>query len=174
MDKHFLKSSFREKLIEHLFIGELLKLSWCSGSCSLEVAKPEIDNQGYDLIVEENDFIRHIQLKAAYLGATTAKQKVHIALALKPSGCVIWVYFNEETLKLGPFLYFGDSAGQPLPSLDQMRVAKHSKANAEGLKTERPEIREVPKGQFEKFDTIEQIYDKLFKNEEAKPIEPLE
>ncbi|MEH8223404.1 hypothetical protein Q7I19_20645 [Aeromonas veronii] len=57
MDKHYLKSSFREKLIEHLFIGEMLKLSWSSDRCSLEVAKPEVDNQGYDLIAEENGVV---------------------------------------------------------------------------------------------------------------------
>ena len=163
MDKHFLNSSFREKLIEHLFIGELLKLSWREGSCSLEVAKPEVDDQGYDLILEENGIIRHIQLKAAHLEARAAQQKIHIALGTKPSGCVVWVYFNEETLELGPFLFFGGSAGQPLPSLDDMRVAKHTKANAQGVKAERPEIRVVPKGQFTKIETIEQVYAQLFK-----------
>ncbi|MBS4704412.1 hypothetical protein J4G56_11690 [Aeromonas veronii] len=162
MDKHYLKYSFREKLIEHLFIGEMLKLSWSSDRCSLEVAKPEVDNQGYDLIAEENGVIRHIQLKAAHLHAKAAKQKVHIALASKPSGCVLWVYFNEDTLELGPFLFFGSSAGQPLPSLEGMHTAKHTKANAEGVKAERPEIREVPKGKFEKFETVEQVYAKLF------------
>jgi hypothetical protein len=28
MNKHTEHSSFREKLVEHLFVGELLKLSW--------------------------------------------------------------------------------------------------------------------------------------------------
>jgi hypothetical protein len=96
MDQHFLNSSFREKLIEHLLIGELLKISWNKGSCSLEVAKPEVDNQNYDIIAEENGVIRHIQLKAAKLGATTPSQKIHTALANKPSGCVLWVYFDEK------------------------------------------------------------------------------
>ncbi len=67
-------------------------------------------------------------------------------MAAKPSGCVIWVYFDEETLEMGPFLFFGGAAGEPLPSLEGMRVARHSKGNAEGFKAERPEIREVPVG----------------------------
>lgn len=163
MKQHYLKSSFREKLIEHLFIGELLKLSWLDESCSLEIAKPEVDNQGYDLIAEENDIIRHIQLKTSHLEARAAKQKVHIALSAKPSGCIVWVYFNKSTMKLGPFLFFGNSPGQPLPSLEGFKVAKHTKANSEGVKAERPEIREIPKGKFAKFDTIEEIYEQLFK-----------
>lgn len=44
-------------------------------------------------------------------------------------------------------------------------------ANSEGFKAERPKIREVPKGQFVKFDTIEQIYAKLFKIS-ITPIQP--
>jgi hypothetical protein len=164
MDQHYLKSSFREKLIEHLFIGELLKHSWLDSSCSLEFAKPEVDNQGYDLIAEQNGIIRHIQLKASHLKARTAKQKVHIALSSKPSGCVIWVFFNDESMELGPFLFFGGTPGSPLPCIDGFRVAKHTKANAEGVKAERPEIREVRKGQFQKYETVQDIYELLFKN----------
>ncbi|MFM4749678.1 hypothetical protein ACEUDE_18100 [Aeromonas veronii] len=69
---------------------------------------------------------------------------------------------NGGITELGPFLFFGSSAGQPLPSLEGMHTAKHTKANAEGVKAERPEIREVPKGKFEKFETVEQVYAKLF------------
>ena len=95
MNQHFLSSSFREKLIEHLFISELLKLSWQKSDCSLEISKPEVDNRGYDLIAEQNGIIRHIQLKASHIEAKASMQKVHLALASKPSGCVIWIYFDE-------------------------------------------------------------------------------
>jgi len=163
MKQHYLKSSFREKLVEHLFIGELLKLSWASGKCSIEIAKPEVDNQGYDLIIEESSITRHIQLKAAHLSATTASQKIHQALSEKPSGCVVWIYFNEQTSQLGPFLFFGGSAGEPLPNISGFSVARHTKANAQGIKNERPQIRVVNKGQFTRFENIEQIYEVLFK-----------
>jgi hypothetical protein len=163
MEQHYLKSSFREKLIEHLFIGELLKLSWREGGCSLEIAKPEVDNQGYDLIAEQNGVIRHIQLKAAHREAKAAKQKVHIALSSKPSGCVVWVYFEEQTLELGPLLFFGSSAGSPLPNIESFKVAKHTKGNAEGRKAERPEIREVPRTKFVRYSTVLELYARLFK-----------
>ncbi|MBL4761454.1 MAG: hypothetical protein JKY93_01990 [Gammaproteobacteria bacterium] len=52
MSKHNEHSSYREKLIEHLFAGELLKLSWFEHDCGLEIAKPEVDNSGYDIIAE--------------------------------------------------------------------------------------------------------------------------
>lgn len=162
MTIHTDNSSYREKLIEHLFIGELLKLAWFDQSCSLEIAKPEVDNAGYDLIAESNGVIRHIQLKTSVIGGKTASQNVHTRLADKPSGCVIWIYFDESTLKLGPFLYFGAEAGEQMPSLGERKIAKHTKGNKDGLKTERPKIRVLPKASFKEISTIKDIYSVLF------------
>ena len=86
MSKHNEHSSYREKLIEHLFIGELLKLSWINHDCGLEVAKPEVDNSGYDVLTECYGIVRHIQLKASHIEASTSQQKIHVKLADKPSG----------------------------------------------------------------------------------------
>jgi hypothetical protein len=163
MEEHFLHSSYREKLVEHLLIGELLKCSWKLKDCSLEISKPEVDRSGYDLIAEANGYIRHIQLKASFVGSTTAQQKIHIALARKPSGCVLLVYFNKDTLELGPFLFFGSEPGQSLPSLETLKIAKHTKGNAKGLKAERPNLRVLNKGQFnKKFENIQDLYTQLF------------
>jgi hypothetical protein len=158
MTQHTENSSYREKLIEHLFVGELLKLSWLHHGCSLDVAKPEVDNSGYDLIAEVKGLVRHIQLKTSIIGGKTANQKVHTKLAEKPSGCVVWIYFNEDTLHLGPFFYFEVDAG----SLGGRKLAKHTKGNKDGVKAERPNLRVVPKGSFTKFESIEDIYARLF------------
>ena len=167
--KHSLHSSYREKLIEHLFVSELLKLSWQSGDCSLEIAKPEVDNKGYDLIAEAGGVVRHVQLKASHVGSTTRSQKIHVALAEKSSGCVVWIYFNEEDLSLGPFLFHGGEAGQPLPSLDGLKVARHTKANADGYKAERPDVRVVPRSAFEVIGRIDDLYDALFVRPQRPP-----
>ena len=128
----------------------------------LEIASPEVDNSGYDVIAEQNGILRHIQLKASYIGGKTSRQKIHTKLSDKPSGCVIWVYFNEDTLDLGPFYFFGGSPGQPLPSLDNTKVARHTKGDQTGYKAERPNIRELNKGQFERIDSITDLYRTLF------------
>lgn len=47
IENHYLYSSFREKLLEHLFVGEILKISWLNGKCDLEIATREVDNQGF-------------------------------------------------------------------------------------------------------------------------------
>ena len=136
-------STFREKLVEHLLIGELLKRSWQTGDCSIDISKPEVDRAGYDLIAECNGQIRHIQLKTSRCGATTARQKVHLALAEKPAGCVVWVYFDKETLELGPFWYFGQDK---LKKLEAYPVAKHTKGNAQGERRKGPTTASLRKG----------------------------
>jgi hypothetical protein len=162
LSQHSQHSSYREKLIEHLFIGELLKIAWKSKGYDLEVAKPEVDNAGYDLIIEAAGVLRHVQLKSSFLNSSTSSQKIHVALASKPSGCVVWVYFNEETLSLGPFRIFGNEAGMPLTDIQELKVAKHTKGNSLGEKIERPNIRVVNKGSFTEFESIEDVYDFLF------------
>lgn len=167
MSRHTQHSTFREKLVEHLFIGELLKLSWQTENCSLEVAKPEVDNSGYDLIAEANGIVRHIQLKSTYHGGVNRQQKVHMRLSEKPSGCVIWVYFNEDTLELGPFYYFGGKPGEPLPSLEGSKTARHTKGDQDGYKAERPNLKVVNKGQFKLCESVREIYHALFEKNHA-------
>ena len=164
MSKHTENSSYRENLIEHLFIGELLKISWFNDNCEMEVLKPEVDNSGYDVIVEFNGVLRHIQLKSSYIGSKTSKQKIHTRLSTKPSGCVIWVYFNKLTLDMGPFLFFGGLPGKPLPSLEGFKTARHTKGDKIGYKAERPNIKELNKGQFHKHDSIDSLCNALFGN----------
>jgi len=162
MNRHTDHSSFREKLVEHLFVGELLKMSWQSGSCDLEIAKPEVDNAGYDLIVEANGLVRHMQLKSTYVGGRAASQKIHLGLSNKPSGCMVWVYFNESTLELGPFYYFGGNPGEPLPSLVGLKTARHTKGDQDGHKAERPNLKVVPKGKFKLLKSMRDVHQILF------------
>jgi hypothetical protein len=161
-EKHYLHSSFREKLLEHLFVAELLKRSWAEHSCDLEIAKPEVDSRGYDLIAEKGGVVRHVQLKSTKRGGNAAHQNIHIALASKPSGCVVWFEFDENTLELGPFRFLGHEPGKKLPPIAHLPIAKHPKANAEGKKTERPQLRRVAKGKFTVIDSFDELYRVLF------------
>lgn len=162
MEAHSYDSSFREKLIEHLFVGELLKYSWINQDYSLEVLKPEVDSAGYDLVLECNGIIRHVQLKTAFIGSKTARQNIHFSLANKSSGCVVWIYFHPDSLTLGPFLFFGGGPGQPLPDISQHKITRHTKGDAEGYKAERTNLRVVNKGSFNHYTTIESLYTTLF------------
>ena len=158
------QSSFREKVLEHLFVADLLRYLWQRGITDAEILAAEVDNAGYDLVVDCNDIIRHIQLKASHVGSTTAQQKLNIRLSEKPSGCMIWMVFDPQTLAIAEYLWFGDGPGSSLPDISTFRTAKHSKANAQGHKAERPNIRVVPKGQFTTLNTLPELVDRLFGN----------
>ncbi|MBI1891253.1 MAG: hypothetical protein HYS18_11435 [Burkholderiales bacterium] len=156
------QSVYRERLLEHLLIGELLKHSWFYHQATLEVSQPSIDRSGHDVVLEANGITRHVQLKASSHTAKTSKQNIHIGLGSKPSGCVIWVRFDPATLAIGPFLFFGNEPGKPLPPIEHLKISRHTRANSEGIKAERPNIRTIPIAMFRKIDTIEELHDALF------------
>ncbi len=43
---------------------------WLDGFTRLELLKPQVDNSGYDLVLEANAVTRHIQLKASHHGSS--------------------------------------------------------------------------------------------------------
>lgn len=161
----FLYSSYYEKLVEHLFIADILQTAWLNGQNQIEISRAEIDNSGYDLILECNQKIRHIQLKCSAKDSKTTSQKVNIKLADKPSGCVIWIKrgiekkFQHFTLS---YLFFGGKPGKQLPNLTGFKTAKHTKGNATGEKKLRPNIKTISKGAFYKVNDTKELLNLLF------------
>lgn len=159
---HTEHSSFRENVIEHLFIGRCLQELWKQKVFKAEVLRADVDGSGYDIVIEAHDQLRHIQLKASFEGATTRQQKINASLAAKPSGCVVWVVFDPDTLDFRRFLWFGAEPGSPLPPLAGFKTARHTKGDATGFKAERSGIKIVPQGHFEKIATLSELVRRLF------------
>lgn len=162
--QHSSHSSYREKLLEHLFVGEVLRTLWKKGIKEAEFLRPEVDNGGYDIVLAYKDIVRHIQLKSSYEGAKTAKQTVNMKLGEKPSGCVVWIYFDQETLDFTRFRWFGEPPCFPLRGLrddTKFPVAKHTKGNASGKKLNRPNLRIVKGHLFESVSSIEELIERL-------------
>lgn len=156
------QSVYRERLLEHLVLGQLLRHSWLHDHAALEISQPAIDRAGHDVVLEAHGVTRHVQFKSSAISSKTARQSVHVALCEKTSGCVVWVQFDRGTLDLGPFYFLGGTAGNPLPDIRHMAVAKHTKGNAKGVKLERPNLRVVGRGKFTRIDSIEDLYRALF------------
>jgi hypothetical protein len=159
---HSLHSSYREMLLEHLFVGEVMRHLWVSGGKRLEILKPQVDDTGYDLVLELGQIVRHIQHKTSFGGSTVRRFNINAGLAVKPSGCVICIQFKKENLDLGPFLWFGAAPGKPLLDISGFPTAKHTKGNAKGVKTQRPNLKVVPYSAFEQVPDIDQLIVKLF------------
>jgi len=158
---HSTASSLREKIIEHLFLGNLLRCLWCKGIRDIEILRSEIDRDGYDLVLEANGVMRHIQLKASHRLAKTAELDIQVSLERKPCAGVIWIRFDPDSMELGPYFWFGAAPHRRIPALGD-KVSHHSKGNSEGYKAERLSHRVVRKGRFEKLTTINEVADRLF------------
>jgi hypothetical protein len=173
-DDECLKSTFYEQLVKHVFISEVLQEVWYSFKRTVEVLWSEVDASGYDVVFECNGIMRHVQLKTSKFDAKASGQKVNMALAAKPSGCVVWIFRHEDQsahrMELS-YRFFGESAGKPLPSLQAFKVARHTKGNAQGFKSERTAIRIVPKSRFIPVATTRELVEMLFGlSGGAKPI----
>ena len=103
--------------------------------------------------------MRHIQLKSSFEGARTSRVPVNAALALKPSGCVVWIKLDPQTMKIGPYLWLGGPPGTPVALGD--RIGRHSRGPA-GAKRERPNIRIVDRRSFTVLARMEGLAIRLF------------
>lgn len=159
---HSERSSYREMLIEHLFAGDLMRHFWRRKSGLLEVAKPQVDDGGYDSVIESSGIVRHIQLKSSFVGSSLRSANIALALAAKPSGCVLVVWFSKETLSLGPFQFFGGAPGSQLPDISGFPVTRNTRRNSSGKRQERPAHRCVQLSKFEKLSTLAEVAEKLF------------
>ncbi len=153
-------SSAREKAFEHVFLGQLC-LELLERGVDYSVLHAEVDKDGYDLVVEAGEVIRHIQLKVMIAGGARADVSVNTKLASKPSGCVVWLVWDPTIRDFGAIRWFGDSPGNKLPALGD-RIARHSRANALGIKAERLAHRIVPVRRFDKVDNMGRLVDILF------------
>ena len=157
-----LHSSRREKLIEHVFVGEVLRELWRMGVYEVDVLRAETDAAGYDVVIEVGVVSRHVQLKSSAITSKASRQKVNVALGSKQSGCAVWVMFDPGTMQIGAFRWFGGKSGEPLPDITGFPVAKHTKGNAEGERADRKNIRVLNKGKFVEIKSIVGVIEKLF------------
>jgi hypothetical protein len=137
-------SRFLEQMTEHVFIAEILQEAWYGFEKTIEVLRSEVDAYGYDLAIECNGILRHVQLKA---GQSARYVTVHLSLAEKPRACVIWIRrkldrtSGRTTLS---YLYYGGHSKQRMPSVEHFPKGRHTR----GDKKERPDTRVLKKTDF--------------------------
>ena len=158
---HYLHSALREKIVEHVFVGDALRWFWQHRVIDVEVLRSEFDAGGYDLVMSRGNIVRHIQFKASLAGGKRASVNASVRLLDKPSGCIIWILVDSK-LELVGYRWFGGSPGKPLPDIRSMKTATHTKANAKGEKAERPDQRIIPGNRFDSTDSLGKILEWLF------------
>ncbi len=154
-------SSTREKILEHRFVAEISSCLWERGIFDFAVSRSEVDNSGYDLIMEVGSVVRHVQLKASHSLGKTRHVGIQIRLADKDSGCVAWMVHDARSLQVENLLWFGAPAGHPLPHLGD-KIVRHTKADMLMQKGLRPALREVAKSRFVAVPTWQALAERLF------------
>jgi hypothetical protein len=157
-------SSYREQLVEYVFLAELLQDGWLRRGQRIDVLRADVDGAGYDLVAECQRVIRQVQMKSTVVGGAARGQRLHMDLARHQSGCVVWALLDAlPNHKIGmSFLVLGGPPGEPMPPLDGYRMARHAKANAQGVKAFRRATREVPRSAFTALPDIASLSDWLF------------
>lgn len=160
-EKHSLNSTFRERVVEHLFVGEVLKSFWQRNWFDAEVLRPEFDRGGYDVAISVGASLRFIQLKTSLIEGKADEVKVSLSLIAKPNACVIWIVIDDDVNIVG-YRWFGAALGEPFPEISDKKVAKHTKGDKDGVKAERPNHRIFRKSAFETVGNIDGIIERLF------------
>ena len=160
---HSASSVLRERIVEHIFVGDALRRLWQLGIVDVEVLRSEFDAGGYDIVMSRHEIIRHIQFKSVMVTGKAARTSISMKLKEKPSGCVIWIVVTPE-LRFDHYLWFGSPPGKPLPDISSYAITKHTKGNADGVKLERVGHRIVPRGHFDRLQSIDSVLEKLFGN----------
>lgn len=151
--------------MEYALLSELLQDGWLRRNQPVDVLRADVDSAGYDLMLECQGGIRHVQLKSSVVGGKTREQKVHSAPARQRAGCVIWVVLEpggQHRLRL-TYLVFGGTPGKSLGDLSAYPVARHTKGNVQGVKAERHAIQVVPVSAFTPLATTAELSDWLFR-----------
>jgi hypothetical protein len=157
---HFQHSTLRERIVEHVFVGDALRTLWGMGVLDVEVLRSEFDAHGYDLVMARGRIVRHIQFKTG-TSRKPGDVSVSQALALKPSGCVIWMRVTAE-LAIGPYFWFGAAPGEPLPEIDSYANPLRPTRNKEGERPPRKNHRLVPGASFREVVTLTELLETLF------------
>lgn len=154
-------STLRERIVEHVFIGDLLRTLWRRDIIDVEVLRSECDAYGYDLVLCRGQLVRHIQLKSQG-GRMSPTVSVGRALAEKPSGCVIWIQLDPQTLELGPFRWFGGLPGQKLPDISLFPNPLRPTHNKSRQRPPRLNYHAVSLTAFETLASIDELIVRLF------------
>ncbi len=158
-DTHY--STYLEALVQHLFAGAVMSHFWLRGFQRVEMLTSRIGDAGYDLVLEANGVIRHIQLKST-TRAAPSRVLINKALAEKPSGCVLWMHVDPTTLVLGPFFWFGGEPGKPFPDIEDFEIGKRTRRDISGNRPQRNSRRVVKRREFTQLNSIDEVAAYLF------------
>jgi hypothetical protein len=159
-DKNSTNSTLRERIVEHVFVGDALRNLWRRGVVDVEVLRSEFDAHRYDLVMERGRIVRHIQFRTGN-SKKPGDTSISLALAGKPSGCVIWIRVAAN-LEMGPYFWFGGAPGQQLPPIAHYPIPLRATHRKSGVRPPRNNHRLVPGEDIRVLGTLDEVLETLF------------
>ncbi|WP_341773962.1 hypothetical protein [Burkholderia seminalis] len=159
--RHAEYSVLRERIVEHIFVGEAMRRLWQLGALNVEILRAEFDSSGYDLVMCCGSAMRHVQFKVSLVDGSRGQVTINQRLAHAPSGCVVWLGVTED-LEIMEYRWFGAEPGHPLPDLTGRALARQTRGNAQGIKAERANQRILTKGAFKLLGSLDETLERLF------------
>jgi len=157
---HFQNSALREIILEHAFVGDLLRHFWRLEIFDVEILRSEFDAGGHDLVVSRGDVTRHVQLKAKRLLGRTREFTISERLVAREAGCVL-VFVVADDLAIDHYRWFGAGPKEPLPIDRAYKLARHTKGDASGAKSERQQHFRLPLLEFTTLASIGEVAEAL-------------
>ena len=159
-DRHTHASTYREMILEHHFISEILRHIWSSSHHPdlPEITHSQVDDNGYDVVIEWRGIVRHIQLKSTV--SKDSAVKANTSLCRKPSGCIVLMTCKRD---LGDVRYHWLGGRPPAPlTLPECRPAKHTRANRLGIKGQSISSVMLARKAFTPLGGIHELVERMF------------
>lgn len=157
-------SSYREGLIEHIFIAEIIQAAWLKGKAII-VSKAEVDAWGYDIVLSSNGITRHIQLKSQTRNKSVT---VNGKLAETPGACVIKaipsISEDGQRIVLQYRLFQkGPNSRLDFSDLKNAKLTRYGKGSeGQAIRKTRPNHFKIPVSRFGPILNAEELVQKLF------------
>lgn len=95
-----------------MFLVDVLQIGW-NKKTPVDVLHGDVDDAGYDVVLEVGSVVRHVQLKSKASTATTRKVGIHALLQNKPNACLVHMTHSNKSGSIGiEYRVFGPPAGQ--------------------------------------------------------------
>jgi len=97
-DRDFTHSTLRERIVEHVFVGDVLRTLWRRGITDVEIVWPEFDAHGYDVVMSRGPTSQPASI-APDLASSVHHQKrrIHGAAPLSRIECSCLTCFSPQT-----------------------------------------------------------------------------
>jgi hypothetical protein len=151
-------STYIESVMEHQFLYLVLSHLWEKHGLVAEVLRADVDNSGYDLLIETKGVVRFIQLKSHSSDKKPGNKSIHLSLAAKTNPCMIILDYAPKTLAVEKYWWWDGTAFSP----EGRAHAKKSKRNSESKRDDRKNHVIVKASEFKRVADMAQLVRLLF------------